>query len=83
MKLKNLYLFSIIGILSTGFGFGWLALLQLINIPFSPLHAYGLGFAGIGLVIIIKTLSTIKKIELVIDELDESDEKEKEETTLE
>ena len=68
MKLKNLYSLSIFGIFLTGFGGGWILLSQILELHRSSLDAIGLGTAAIGIAIMIKTLSTIKKIDVVIED---------------
>jgi hypothetical protein len=49
------------------FGAGLVAMLNILAVPLNDLHAYSLGITAIGLAIVIKTLSTIKKIEILID----------------
>ena len=68
MKLKNLYSLSIFGIFLTGFGGGWILLSQILELQRSSLDAIGLGTAALGIAIMIKTLSTIKKIDVVIED---------------
>ena len=68
MKLKNLYSLSIVGIFLTGFGGGWILLSQILELQRSTLDAIGLGTAALGIAIMIKTLSTIKKIDIVIED---------------
>ena len=68
MKLKNLYSLSIFGIFLTGFGGGWILLSQILELQRSSLDAIGLGAAAVGIAIMIKTLSTIKKIDIVIED---------------
>ena len=68
MKLKNLYSLSIFGIFLTGFGGGWILLSQILELQRSSLDAIGLGTAAIGIAIMIKTLSTIRKIDIVIED---------------
>ena len=68
MKLKNLYSLSVFGIFLTGFGGGWILLSQILELQRSNLDAIGLGTAAIGIAIMIKTLSTIRKIDIVIED---------------
>ena len=68
MKLKNLYSLSVVGIFLTGFGGGWILLSQILDLQRSTLDAVGLGTAAIGIIIMIKTLSTIRKIDIVIED---------------
>ena len=68
MKLKNLYSLSIFGIFLTGFGGGWILLSQILELQRSTLDAIGIGTAAVGIAIMIKTLSTIKKIDIVIED---------------
>ena len=68
MKLKTLYSFSVIGILLTGFGGGWIVLSQILRLPLDYLTAIGAGFAMVGMAIMISTLSTIRKIDLIIED---------------
>lgn len=57
------------------FGGGWLALSIALGIPnLSTVNAFGVILSGLGLAIIIKTLSTIKKIDLIIEEVEEEEE---------
>lgn len=51
------------------FGGGWMALSSVLGLfSFSLINGIGIGLAITGMVIVIKTLSTIKQIELVFDE---------------
>lgn len=68
MILKNLYSLSIVGIFLAGFGGGWILLSQILDLQRSNLDAIGLGTAAVGIAIMIKTLSTIKKIDIMIDD---------------
>lgn len=68
MKLKTLYYFSVLGILLTGFGGGWIVLSQLLHLPITYLTAIGATTAATGMAIMISTLSTIRKIDLIIEE---------------
>ncbi len=68
MKLKTLYSFSVVGILLTGFGGGWIVLSQILQRPVDSLTAIGAAFAMIGMAVMISTLSTIKKIDLIIED---------------
>jgi hypothetical protein len=75
MKLKYQYALSMIGIALGSFGTGWLVLSKSLGIQdLSNVNAFGLIVTGLGLAILIKTLSTIKKIDLIIEEVDEDDE---------
>lgn len=69
MKLKSLYSLSVFGILLLGFGAGWIALSQIIGLPRTNLDVIGLGSAAVGIAIMIKTLSTIRKIDLIIEDV--------------
>lgn len=52
------------------FGAGWVALSHIVSIsPINVLTLTGLILLCVGMGITIKTLSTIKKIDLVIEEL--------------
>ena len=68
MKLKTLYSFSVLGILLTGFGGGWIVLSQILKLPIDHLTAIGATFAVVGMAIMISTLSTIRKIDLIIED---------------
>lgn len=69
MKLKHQYVMAMSGFLLLAFGGGWMGLATYLNIPpISVISAIGLIFAGLGLAITIKMLSTIKKVEILIDD---------------
>ena len=69
MKLKYQYTMAMGGFLLLAFGGGWMALAAFLNVPpISTVSAIGLIFTGLGLAIIIKMLSTIKQVEIMIDE---------------
>ena len=68
MNLKNLYIYSLSGWALMFSGFGWLALAHLIQInPLSIIVWIGATVTVVGIAIVIKTLSTIRKIDLVFD----------------
>jgi len=72
MKLKHQYALSMVGLASLMFGAGWIVLSRVVDYPpISMVSAVGLILAGLGLAILIKTLSTIEKIDLIIDEEEE------------
>ena len=69
MKLKHQYFVSVIGIVLSSYGSGWVMLSTFLGVPLiSTVNAIGLIIAGLGLAIVIKTLSTINKIELIVEE---------------
>ena len=68
MKLKHLYSFSVVGILFLGFGSGWIALSQILSLPITWLTWVGAITAMVGMAIMISTLSTIRKIDLIIED---------------
>lgn len=68
MKLKLLYPLSIIGVFLGGFGGGWVALSQILSLPMDNLSIVGVTMATVGLAIMIYTLSTIRKIDLIIED---------------
>jgi len=68
LNLKNLYIFSLSGWALMFSGLGWLALAHLVQInSFNVIMWVGLVVTITGLAIVIKTLSTIRKIDLVFD----------------
>ena len=70
MKLKNMYALSVIGLILLGFGSGWITLTQILSLPINKLTAVGAGMAMIGMAITIYTLSTIRKIDLIVEDED-------------
>ena len=68
MKLKTIYSLSTVGLLLTGFGGGWIALSQILNLPMTFLTIIGVVSASVGMGIMISALSTIKKIDLIVEE---------------
>ena len=69
MKLKHLYILSIIGIFLAGFGGGWIVISQILSLPLSKLTIIGVSFASVGLGIMISTLRTIGKIDVIIEDV--------------
>lgn len=67
INVKTLYKLSLIGWGLLWFSGGWLTLNAILGTPRSYLDAVGIGCAAIGLVIVIKTLGTIKKIDIEIE----------------
>ena len=70
MKLKHMYAFSVIGLILLGFGSGWITLTQILSLPINKLTAVGAGMAMTGMAITIYTLSTIRKIDLIVEDED-------------
>ena len=68
MKLKHMYSLSIIGLILLGFGSGWITLSQILSLPITKLTAIGAVTAMIGMGITIYTLSTIRKIDLIVED---------------
>lgn len=68
MKLKTLYAFSVMGLVFAGFGSGWITLSHILALPMDKLTVIGASFLMVGMAVIIATLSTIKKIDLLIEE---------------
>lgn len=69
MKLKHTYSLSVIGILLAGFGCGWITLSQILSLPLTNLTIIGATAAVVGLAIMISTLSTIRKIEIEVEDV--------------
>ena len=70
MKLKHMYALSVIGLILLGFGSGWITLTQILSLPINKLTAVGGASAMVGMAITIYTLSTIRKIDLIIEDED-------------
>jgi|TARA_B100000470_G_C19765116_1_gene380265 hypothetical protein len=66
--MKKLYSLSIIGFVLMSFGHGWLVLSLIIGMPMNILTIIGVIITAIGSAIVIKTLSTLKKIQVDIIE---------------
>jgi len=69
MKLKHQYVFGLIGLVFTAFGSGMLFLSITLGIPsITIINATALIMIGLGFAIMIKFLSTIKKIDIYIED---------------
>ena len=68
MKIKHLYSFSVIGIFLLGFSGGWITLTQILSLPINNMTVIGAVMGMVGMGITIYTLSTIKKIDLIIED---------------
>jgi hypothetical protein len=70
MNLKKLYIISLAGWAMLCFGIGWISLLEILNLPLTELTAIALAITFVGLGIVVKTLSTVKKIEVLIEDIE-------------
>lgn len=69
MKLKHQYTFGLLGLIFTSFGGGMLFMSIVIGIPqITTINAAALILIGLGFAIMIKFLSTIKKIDVFVDD---------------
>ena len=69
MKLKHQYTFGLVGLVITSFGGGMLFLSIILGIPdISTVNAFALITIGLGFAMMIKLLSTIKKIDVFVDD---------------
>lgn len=69
MKLKHQYLFGLVGLVITSFGAGMLFLSIILNISsISTVNAFALIMIGLGFAMMIKLLSTIKKIDIFVED---------------
>ena len=70
MKLKHQYLLSLVSLVISGWGGGMVFVGWMIGNtnPINTPNAIGLILVGLGLAIMIKTLSTIRKVDFEIDE---------------
>lgn len=68
MKLKLLYQLSTVGVFLAGFGGGWITLSQVLSLQMDYLSIVGVTMATVGLAIMIYTLSTIRKIQVIIED---------------
>lgn len=69
MKLKHQYVFGLIGLVFTAFGGGMLFLSITLGIPpITIINATAFIIIGLGFAIMIKFLSTIKKIDIFVED---------------
>jgi len=69
MKLKHQYLFGLIGLVFASFGAGMLFLSIILGISsISTINAFALIIIGLGFAMMIKLLSTIKKIDVFVED---------------
>lgn len=69
MKTKNEYVFGLFGLIFTSFGGGILFLSIILSIPpITTINAVAFILIGLGFAIMIKFLSTIRKIDIFVEE---------------
>ena len=69
MKTKNEYVFGLVGLIFTSFGSGILFLSIILGIPpITIINAVAFILIGLGFAIMIKFLSTIRKIDIYVEE---------------
>jgi len=72
MKLKHQYVFGLFSLVCTAFGGGMMFLLIVIGVPpISTISAISIIITGLGFTIMIKFLSTIKKIDVYVEDVDD------------